>query len=100
MAFAQAAVLCKKFVRKPSRKFDDTNLLPNAGESTSFAAFVYWVNDPVNPGITANLKYKHSREIITPSTQGTHRFVVRINQDNLIVFVYTVLIYPVGVEDS
>ena len=41
MAFAQAAVLCKKFVRKPSRKFDDTNLLPNAGESTSFAAFVY-----------------------------------------------------------
>jgi len=65
MAFAQATVL-----------------LPNASESTSFAAFVYWVNNPVNAGITAN------------------RFVVGINQDDLVVFVYTILIYPVRVEDS
>ena len=34
---------------------NNTNLLPNASESTSFAAFVYWVDDPANPRITTNL---------------------------------------------
>ena len=34
------------------------------------------------------------------STQETHRFVVGINQDDLVVFVYTILIYPVRIEDS
>ena len=43
-------------------KLDNTNLFSDASESTSFAAFVYWVNDPANPRITANLKYEHSRK--------------------------------------
>lgn len=33
-----------------------TDLLPSTGKATSFAAFVDRVNDPVNSGITANLK--------------------------------------------
>jgi hypothetical protein len=53
-------------LEKPSHKFDN-NLLHNANESTRFAAFAYWINNPgpVNPGIK-NLKYK--RKKVTPSS--------------------------------
>ena len=43
----------KSFVGKTATNFDKTNLLPNAGESTIFAAIMYWDNDPINVGITA-----------------------------------------------
>ena len=62
MAFAQAMVLRESLKKRPC-KFGKTNLFPNAGESTSFATFVYWVDDPANPGITTNLKDKYLGEI-------------------------------------
>lgn len=36
----------------------DTYLFSDAGETTSLAALVDWIDDPVNPGITANLNFK------------------------------------------
>ena len=66
MTFAQAAVLCNHSLENlSSHKLNSTNLCPNASESMSFMNFVYWVNNPVNPWITVNLKYKHSKKLST-----------------------------------
>lgn len=37
----------------------DTYLFSDAGETTSLAALVNWIDDPVNPGITADLKFSN-----------------------------------------
>ena len=79
----------------------NTYLFSDAGETTSLAALVNWIDDPVNPGITANLKF-HSVNI---QNQGgkkdeTHSLVVGIDEDNFVIFVNTVLIHPVGVQHS
>lgn len=57
-------------------------LFPNAGETTSFAAFVHWLGDPVDTGIPAN------------------SFVVGIHKDNFEILVNTILVHPVRVQDS
>ena len=59
-----------------------TVLLANAGKTASLAPLVDGVDDPVDPGITAN------------------RLVVGVNEDNLVVLVHTVLVDPVRVKHT
>jgi len=57
-------------------------LLANASKTTSLTALVNGLRNPVDARVAAN------------------RLVVRINKDNLVVFVNTVLVYPVRVEHT
>ena len=82
-------------------RLHNTYLFSDAGETTSLAALVDWIDDPVNPCITADLKFQS----VNIQNQGkkadkTHSLVVGIDEDNLVIFVNTVLIHPVGVQHS
>lgn len=57
-------------------------LFPNTGETTSFAAFVYWLGNPVDTRIPAN------------------SFVVGVHKDDFEILVNAILVYPVRVQDS
>jgi len=59
-----------------------TVLLADGGKSAGLTVLVYGLGDPVDLGITAN------------------SFVRGINQDNLVVLVYTVLVNPVRIKDA
>jgi hypothetical protein len=59
-----------------------TNLLADRSESTGFAAFMNWVGNPADAGIPTN------------------RLMVRVDQYDLVIFVDTVLVHPVRVEDT
>lgn len=61
---------------------ETTGLLASGCETTRFAVLVDWVDDPVDAGIT------------------TDGFVLRVNEDDLVVLVGRVLVDPVGVEDA
>jgi len=61
----------------PTALAQSTVLLADARESTSLPAFVHWVDDPVDPGIAAD------------------RFMAGVNENNLVVFINTVLVHPV-----
>lgn len=56
-----------------------TRLLASSSETTRFTVLVNGIDDPVDPGITAN------------------GFVLRIYQDDLEIFVSRVLVDPVGI---
>jgi hypothetical protein len=78
-----------------------THLLPNTCETTSFATLVYWVNDPVDSGITPYLESSRvSMEISKTRKKDTHSFMVRVNKDDFVVLVDTILIDPVRVHHS
>lgn len=84
-------------------RLHDTYLFSDAGETTSLAALVDWIDDPVNSGITANLKCrigKYTKERKEKKTDETYSLVVGIDEDNFVIFVNTVLIHPVGVQHS
>jgi len=59
-----------------------TRFLASRCETTGFTVFVDWVDDPVDTGIT------------------TDGFVLRVNEDDLIVLVRRVLVDPVRVENT
>lgn len=61
---------------------ETTGLLSGGGQSTRFSVLVDWVDDPVDAGIAAD------------------GLVLRVNEDDLEVFVGGVLVDPVGVQDS
>jgi len=54
-----------------------TVLFANAGETTRFAPLVNRLGDPADPGVPSN------------------RLVIRIDKNNLVVLVDTVLVHPV-----
>jgi len=49
----------------------------NAGETASLPSLVHRLGDPVDPGIAAN------------------GLVTGVNEDDLVIFVYAILVYPV-----
>lgn len=59
-----------------------TRLLASSSEATRLAVLVDWVDDPVDAGIAAD------------------SLVLRVDQDDLVVFVGGVLVDPVRVQDS
>ena len=59
-----------------------TRFLSSGGETTRFTVLVNRVNDPVNTSI------------------ATDGLVLRVDEDNLEVFVGRVLVDPVGVQDT
>jgi len=61
---------------------ETTRFLAGSSETTRFAVLVYGVDDPVDASITAD------------------SLVLRVDQNNLKVFVGRVLVDPVGVEDT
>lgn len=61
---------------------ETTGLLSGGGQSTRFSVLVDWVDDPVDTGI------------------ATDGLVLRVNEDDLEVFVSGVLVDPVGVQNS
>jgi len=61
---------------------ETTVMFSNAGETTSLPALVHRLGDPVNPRVAAN------------------GFVIGVYEDDLIIFVDTVLVNPIRVQDS
>lgn len=59
-----------------------TRFLSSGGKTTRFAVLVDGVDDPVDASVT------------------TDGLVLRVNEDNLEVFVGRVLVDPVGVQDT
>jgi len=55
-------------------------LFANARKTTSFATLVHWVDDPADSRVTTN------------------GFVIRVNEDDLVIFVDTILVDPVRVQ--
>lgn len=80
-----------------------TVLFSDRGETTSFASLVDGVANPVDPGVTTDLE-TNGRISHRPGgrqkLEDTNRFVVRIDEDDLVVLVYTVLVDPIRVQDS
>jgi len=63
--------------------FSETAVLfSDAGETASLPALVHRLGNPVDPWITAN------------------GFVIGVNEDDLVIFVDTILVNPIGVQDS
>lgn len=61
---------------------ETTGLLSGGSQSARFSVLVDWVDDPVDTGI------------------ATDGLVLRVNEDDLEVFVGRVLVDPVGVQNS
>jgi len=61
---------------------ETTVMFSDTGKTTSLPALVYRLGNPVNPWVTAN------------------GFVIGIDEDDLVIFVDTVLVNPVRVQDS
>jgi len=61
---------------------DTTVLFAGAGKTTGLPALVDWIADPVDPGVPAD------------------GLVVGVDKDDLVVFVDTILVYPVRVQDT
>jgi len=59
---------------------ETTVLLSNAGETTSLPAFVHGLGNPVDPRVPAD------------------SLVTRVNEDDLVIFVYTILVNPIRVQ--
>jgi hypothetical protein len=77
----------------------DTDLFSNACETTRLAALMHRVCDPVNPGVTANLR----RTVKLRSTKqvfATYGLMIGINKYDFIILVNAILIHPVGVQHS
>jgi len=64
----------------PTALAQSTVLLADTRESTSLPALVHWVNDPVNSRIAAD------------------RFMAGVDENNLVVFINTILVHPVRVQ--
>ena len=82
--------------------FSETAVLfSNTGETTSLPALVHRLSDPVDPRVAANL---YTRIPSTPCEarvpSKTYGLVIGIDKDDLVVFVDTVLVNPVRVQDS
>lgn len=80
---------------------ETTVLFSDAGETASLPALVYRLGYPVDPRVAANLYAG------VPSTLGetrkpskTYGLVIRIDEDDLVILVDTVLVNPVRVQDS
>jgi hypothetical protein len=82
--------------------FSETAVLfSDAGEAAGLPALVYRLGDPADSWVAADL---HAR---LPSTWGetgepsrTYGLVIGINEDDLVIFVDTVLVNPVRVQDT
>ena len=72
-------------------------LFSNAGETPSLPTFVYRLGDPVDSRVAANLQTL-STPHETEEPSSTHGLVTGVNEDDLVVFVYTILVNPVRVQ--
>lgn len=73
------------------------NLLADGSEATGLAALVDRLRDPVDPGVTADLR--RGEKAATSEDRLTYSLVVGVNEDDLVVLVDTVLVHPVRVEN-
>ena len=80
---------------------ETTVMFSNAGEATSLPALVHRLGNPVNPRVAANLYARiPSTSVETGRYPKTYGFVIGVYEDDLIIFVDTVLVDPVRVQDS
>jgi len=100
VAFAYTTVLSRRLHGPESVAMQITNLLADTSKTTSFAALVNRIDDPIDSGIAAYLENKYFRGIINVEKLTTHSLVTGIDQDNFIELVDTILVHPVRVEDA
>ena len=65
VAFAYTTVLSRRLHEPESVAMQITNLLADTSKTTSFAALVNRIDDPIDSGITAYLENKYFRGILT-----------------------------------
>lgn len=82
-------------------KASKTHLLANAGKATRLAVLVHCLGDPVDSGIPADLQTRLSAlQAIRLRMVDTYRLMVGVHENDLVVFVHTVLVNPVRVQDT
>ena len=82
--------------------FSETAVLfSDAGETTSLPALVHRLGDPVDPRIAANL---YARILLTSrktrESSRTYGLVIGVNENDLVIFVDTILVNPIRVQYS
>ena len=80
---------------------ETTVLFSNTREAASLPALVYRLGNPVDPRVAANL-YARIPSVWVQAREHpeTYGFVIGIDEDYLVIFVDTVLVDPVRVQDS
>ena len=77
-----------------------TVLFSNTGKTASFPALVHRFGDPVDPRVAANLCQNPINICGTWEPPKTYSLVIGVDKYDLVVFVDTILVNPVRVQDS
>jgi hypothetical protein len=78
---------------------ETTVLFSNTCKTTSLSSLVHWINDPTDTGVATYLKAYVSMAAPTTPKQS-YRLMIRVDENNFIIFIYTVLIDPIRVKDA